>query len=50
MNNFSFWNAAKSSEGYEDIRTTDDEVDYKQYLKYLWYFDDINSPSYKTIQ
>ena len=35
MNNFSFWNAAKSSEGYEDIRTTDghldfdDEVDYK---------------------
>ena len=43
MNNFSFWNAAISSEGYEDIRTTDDEVDYKQYLKYFWYFDDINS-------
>ena len=55
MNNSSFRNAA-ISERYGDIRTRDgyldldDEVDYKYYFKYFWYFDDINSPSYKTIK
>ena len=55
MNNSSFRNAA-ISERYGDIRTRDgyldldDEVDYKYYFKYFWYFDDINLPSYKTIK